>query len=55
MGYQILYPGKNNKNISKFRLLTILPRMLSVNQYYQNELFEKASEAIVAISGKRKF
>ena len=31
MKYQILFSGKNKKNISKCRLLKILPRVLSVN------------------------
>ena len=30
MKCQILFPGKNKKNISKCRLLEILPRVLSV-------------------------
>ena len=32
MKCQILFSGKNKKNISKCRLLKILPRVLSVNQ-----------------------
>ena len=31
MKCQILFSGKNKKNISKCRLLKILPRVLSVN------------------------
>ena len=31
MKCQILFSGKNKKNISKCRLLRILPRVLSVN------------------------
>ena len=31
MKYQILFSGKNKKNISKCRLLKILPGILSVN------------------------
>ena len=33
MKCQILFSGKNKKNISKCRLLKILPRVLSVNYY----------------------
>ena len=32
MKCQILFSGKNKKNISKCRLLKILPRVLSVNR-----------------------
>ena len=32
MKCQILFTGKNKKNISKCRLLKILPRVLSVNK-----------------------
>ena len=32
MKYQNLFSGKNKKNISKCRLLKILPRVLSVKQ-----------------------
>ena len=32
MKCQILFSGKNKKNISKCRLLKILPRVLSVNK-----------------------
>ena len=32
MKYQILFSGKNKKNLSKCHLLKILPRMLSVKQ-----------------------
>ena len=31
MKCHILFSGKNKKNISKYRLLKILPRVLSVN------------------------
>ena len=34
MKCQILFSGKNKKNISKCRLLKILPRVLSVNRLY---------------------
>ena len=34
MKCQILFSGKNKKNISKCRLLKILPRVLSVNNTY---------------------
>ena len=34
MKCQILFSGKNKKNISKCRLLKILPRVLSVKLYY---------------------
>ena len=33
MKCQILFSGKNKKNISKCRLLKILPRVLSVNLF----------------------
>ena len=33
MKCQILFSGKNKKNISKCRLLKILPRVLSVKEY----------------------
>ena len=33
MKCQILFSGKNKKNISKCRLLKILPRVLSVKSY----------------------
>ena len=33
MKCQILFSGKNKKNISKCRLLKILPRVLSVKAY----------------------
>ena len=33
MQCQILFSGKNKKNISKCRLLKILPRVLSVKSY----------------------
>ena len=32
MKCQILFSGKNEKNISKYCLLKILPRVLSVNE-----------------------
>ena len=35
MKCQILFSGKNKKNISKCRLLKILPRVLSVNFFIQ--------------------
>ena len=31
MKCQNLFPGRNKKNISKYRLLKILPRVLSIN------------------------
>ena len=34
MKCQILFSGKNKKNISKCRLLKILPRVLSVKEEY---------------------
>ena len=34
MKCQILFSGKNKKNISKCRLLKILPRVLSVKRVY---------------------
>ena len=34
MKCQILFSGKNKKNISKCRLLKILPRVLSVKQMF---------------------
>ena len=36
MKCQILFSGKNKKNISKCRLLKILPRVLSVNEWFCN-------------------
>ena len=36
MKCQILFSGKNKKNISKCRLLKILPRVLSVKQVQQS-------------------
>ena len=36
MKCQILFSGKNKKNISKCRLLKILPRVLSVKGRYMN-------------------
>ena len=36
MKCQILFSGKNKKNISKCHLLKILPRVLSVNMLAQN-------------------
>ena len=41
MKCQILFSGKNKKNISKCHLLKILPRVLSVNKLHVNELVEK--------------
>ena len=35
MKCQILFPAKNKKNVSKCRLLQILPRALSVYTIYQ--------------------
>ena len=37
MKCQILFSGKNKKNISKCRLLKILPRVLSVNANYTSQ------------------
>ena len=37
MKCQILFIGKNKKNISKCRLLKILPRVLSVNAYVSSK------------------
>ena len=39
MKCQILFSGKNKKNISKCRLLKILPRVLSVNTQYTDGKF----------------
>ena len=36
MKCQILFSGKNKKNISKCRLLKILPRVLSVKDIWDN-------------------
>ena len=36
MKCQILFSEKNKKNISKCRLLKILPRVLSVKSYTEN-------------------
>ena len=36
MKCQILFSGKNKKNISKCRLLKILPRVLNVKQHAAN-------------------
>ena len=33
MKCHIMFSGKNKKNISKYRLLKILPRVLSVKQF----------------------
>ena len=38
MKCQILFSGKNKKNISKCRLLKILPRVLSVKQAYKEQM-----------------
>ena len=40
MKCQILFSGKNKKNISKCRLLKILPRVLSVKQTVIQETFQ---------------
>ena len=37
MKCQILFIGKNKKNISKCRLLKILPRVLSVKSYQDDD------------------
>ena len=37
MKCQILFSGTNKKNISKCRLLKILPRVLSVRSFYAAE------------------
>ena len=37
MKCHILFSEKNKKNISKCRLLKILPRMLSVKSYLEND------------------
>ena len=39
MKCQILFSGKNKKNISKCRLLKILPRVLSVKANYVAEIY----------------
>ena len=46
MQCQILFSGKNKKNISKCRLLKILPRALSVNKssVYPNEQTHKTDK-----------
>ena len=36
MKCQILFSGKNKKNISKCRLLKILPRVLSAKSYQED-------------------
>ena len=38
MKCQILFIGKNKKNISKCRLLKILPRVLSVKQQHKEQM-----------------
>ena len=38
MKCHILFSGKNKKNISKCRLLKILPRVLSVKYYVEQQI-----------------
>ena len=42
MKCQILFSGKNKKNISKCRLLKILPRVLSVKLHPQINLYSES-------------
>ena len=43
MKCQILFSGKNKKNISKCRLLKILPRVLSVKSHMINRILHSWS------------
>ena len=58
MKCQILFPGKNKKNISKCCLLKILRRMLRLNRaiilklkYYVNILHEETLKSDIQIKG----
>ena len=45
MKCQILFPGKNKKDISKYSLLKILPRVPSINKIF-DWLFQEGKTAL---------
>ena len=53
MKCQILFSGKNKKNISKCHLLKILPRVLSVKQYFLCGIDNALSTVYLTVLGAK--
>ena len=52
MKCHILFSGKNKKNISKYRLLKILPRVLSVKLPHPLLIFNQSDNLIQVVDTK---